>query len=417
MQPARINITPPARRLSDLALVVLFILGCFAPLTALNRPGVGELIERTENRRAAKFPDVETKRYGLVTLPRTGVLRTFPLQFESWFNDHLGARRSLIRLYNLGVTSGVTTQQLTRTSNKEVRGSIVMIGRNGWLFSTIDDSTADYRCLKPFTPPQLDQWQQVFAARQQWLAARGIRYVLMVCPNQQTVYSEHLPLGMTRVNPQSRWQQLSAHLQVHTNLAIVDPCQRLIDGKANWPTYHKTDNHWNDYGGYLGYRQTCETLVPWFPQLRPASLDDFTVSRQAADGRLLAVAIESIRRYSEDLVTLTPKQPRQTKSGPADWSKGYSDFTSSCPTGEIRRVVMLHDSFGEAIGPYLAEHFQHVRYLGVNTGFPADIIAQEQPDLVIQETVERRFMVNEPSNPPQVEYDLQLVRQNSAQPR
>lgn len=401
--PVAANV-PHVRRRFDVAIVALFAISLVVPALGLRRSGVSEQIEQTENRRAARFPDIECRQHGLLPIPRKQTLVNFPHDFEAWFNDHLLGRRSLIRLYNQGTIAGVTTQNLTRGNEGAVRGSEVVIGRDGWLFSSHEMLTDDFRHSRPFTKPQLATWQHVLETRREWLAQRGIRYVVMFGPNQQTIYGEYMPASMTQVHPHSRLDQFMAHFTDQPLVTIVDPRRRLLAGKAHWPTYHKTDTHWNDYGAFLAYQQLCETIQPWFPQLQPAELTDFEVAHRETEGQQLAASVESIVRLPEQLVTLTPKQPRYAQIGPTSWTANQkTDFTVTNPRGELGRVVVLHDSFFEAMMPYVNEDWQHVRYVGVSTEFPAELIEAEQPLLVVQETVERRLMFYEPTNPTSVD--------------
>ena len=72
------------------------------------------------------------------------------------------------------------------------------------------------------------------------------------------------------------------------------------------------------------------------------------------------------------------------------------------PQGEIPSAVLLRDSFGEGLLPYLAGHFQRADWVWTYD-FPADLIEQVHPSLVIEQLVERKLMVLDPVNPPVVE--------------
>jgi hypothetical protein len=57
------------------------------------------------------------------------------------------------------------------------------------------------------------------------------------------------------------------------------------------------------------------------------------------------------------------------------------------PSGEIGRAVVVHDSFFQVVEPYLARHFR--RSLFLRRIFAPELIAGEQPEIVIEEMVER----------------------------
>jgi hypothetical protein len=70
-----------------------------------------------------------------------------------------------------------------------------------------------------------------------------------------------------------------------------------------------------------------------------------------------------------------------------------------CPGGEIGRAFIVHDSFLNAVQPFLARHFR--RSLFVRWLFPAAVIAEERPDVVIEEMTER--LLSRSGSPPAIE--------------
>ena len=60
---------------------------------------------------------------------------------------------------------------------------------------------------------ELEKWQHVFENRRDWLAARGIPYLIVFAPNKSTIYPEHMPSAYNPVHTQSRLDQLMAHLK------------------------------------------------------------------------------------------------------------------------------------------------------------------------------------------------------------
>jgi len=383
------------------------VVAMFAPLTGLWRDGVSEVIERTEKRRASPFPKLEGHWHGPLWVPRKGTMLEFPSTFEVWFNDHLGDRRQIIGVRNLTTYTGLASETVVRPQQGQARNAQVIIGREGWLFATVENLVDDFRCSKPFSEAELDRWEQVLVARHNWLARRGIKYVLMIAPNSHTIYGEYMPRNLTKVNSYSRTDQLLARLRERTDLVTVDPRARLIAGKTNWPTYHKTDTHWNDYGAFLAYEHLCQALQGWYPALRPWRIDDYHVTVCEAEGQELSHAVESIVRFPEQMVKLAPKQPRRAQAvGNLPVSAGESRITNQ-PQAELGRAVVLNDSFFWALWPFVSEHWQHVRYAWT-ADFPIDLIEQERPEIVIQEMVERRLMIYDPKNPAAVDTEQQM---------
>jgi len=48
--------------------------------------------------------------------------------------------------------------------------------------------------------------------------------------------------------------------------------------------FHKTDNHWNDYGGFVAYEAIMNTLSVDFPELTKSSISDYIIDSTIVDG-------------------------------------------------------------------------------------------------------------------------------------
>ena len=165
-----------------------------------------------ENRILATRPELKLARRAL---------GAFPARFEAYFNDQFGFRKrliywlALVKVQGLGVTStpGVT------------------LGRDGWLYLASDAAVSSYRATRPFTPSQLENYRQIVEERRDWLAARGIPYVLVIPPNKETIYPEFMPAAYTKVNSRSRLDQLVDHMKSHSNVPIIDVRDDLREAK------------------------------------------------------------------------------------------------------------------------------------------------------------------------------------------
>src|SRR5207249_4855988 len=126
----------------------------------------------------------------------------------------------------------------------------VILGRSGWLFFAGDEALASYRAVQPFTEVELAAWQRRIETRRDWLAERGICYLVVIAPNKETIYPEFMPESLNRVRPVTRLDQLVAHLRAHSSVAVVDPRDALRTAKAGGILYLRTDTHWNDVGAW-----------------------------------------------------------------------------------------------------------------------------------------------------------------------
>ena len=165
--PRRSSARPPAHRLhasrasrhADLALIAVFVVVICLPLSGLIL-GLDRTFILEENRNLAAWPAIKTDRATLAALSG---------KVEAYFNDHFGFRKRLI--YWLAI---VKVQGLGVTSTPGVT-----LGTNGWLYLASDSAVQSYRVVRPFTSGQLEAFRQLLEARRDWLAARGIPYLLV----------------------------------------------------------------------------------------------------------------------------------------------------------------------------------------------------------------------------------------------
>jgi hypothetical protein len=276
----------------------------------------------------------------------------------------------------------------------------VILGKNGWLFYAGDNSVDDYRCAKPFTPAELERWRQLLERREEWLRRRGIRYLIVFPPNSYTIYPEYAPDWMTRLHPESRLDQLVGYLRANSRLEVLDVRPALMEAKRQGRLFLQTDTHWNDLGVFIAYGQIMERLHAWFPELAARSIAEFNVSFASLSHGDLATLLDAQDRYREEYPLFVSRRParakRQVLQAAGTVRNPYleSVAVSTVDDPGLPRAVMVHDSFGIGLMPFLSEHFQRLLYVHRTEKhyFPAQIIAQEKPDVVIEEEVERTLM-------------------------
>src|SRR5262249_42870784 len=164
---------PARRRVADSGLIVVFLAMICLPVT-WNLVGPSPPEVGAEYRPLGPKPALHLRRE---------VLTAFPVRFEAYYNDHFGFRNTLIRWLDTATVRWLKVS----TSPK------VILGRHGWLFLTEVPVAKVPQETRPFTPAQLAGWQRVLEARRDWLARRGIRYLVVLVPEKQTIYPEELP--------------------------------------------------------------------------------------------------------------------------------------------------------------------------------------------------------------------------------
>jgi hypothetical protein len=319
-------------------------------------------------------------------LPRDrAALDAFPAEFEAYYNDHFGLRSAFIRGMHLvkGRWLGTAT------------AANVLVGLDGWLYFTERPAGTDYDAVRPFTADELRRWCRILQKRHDWLARKGVRYILFIPPDKQTVYPEHLPPELRSRHAQSRLDQLAAELRQHSTVPFLDVRAALWQAREREQVFDATDSHWNPRGAFVGYQALVGRLAEWFPAVRPLPRSAFvdTACRRAGGDLAQMSAQERVR--TEEALGLESVSPRQAQrcAAAGEWAgdcRGSPPQAVECHDPALPRALMFHDSFTWALGPFLAEHFRRIVFVWTDQ-FSPELVRRERPEVVIQQLVERKL--------------------------
>jgi alginate O-acetyltransferase complex protein AlgJ len=327
--------------------------------------------------------------------PRTPTLEkwtwvTYPLQFEWYFGDRIGGRSELLALRTKILLDELGDRPTTN----------VWFGTDGWLFHNAVESVADPVHRYPDLTPAVGKWADEFAARQRWCADRGIRYVVVICPDKDSIYPEYLDAVHQRHPPPRPLPTLSAAL-AGTPVRVVDLTPEVRSAKADpaEPIYFRLDTHWNALGSMAGYRDLARAIeadVPGFPA-RPVG--DFVRSPFAENfGDLARMAGLPQDRQREPVFAYWPgptlpamaEVDAETVAAVTGRATALTHIPPHIWHGDPRgpRIVFCSDSFGQALTPLLAPDCSRLVAVGTY-GLPTELIEREKPVVVVQELVER----------------------------
>lgn len=326
----------------------------------------------------------------------------FAKGFEAYFDDRFGFRRSLVRLSN------AINVEIFRTSPVKR----VMVGKAGWLYLDVRSQGRDaaglirhYYGAEPFTPAQLTGWKRAIEHQRDQAEGRGAHYLFFVAPDKGTIYPEHLPDSLDLRTP-TALDQLSAELEA-TSIATVDLRPPLRAAKELGKVYWRSGSHWTDLGAKVVDDEIVVELAPWFADLAPRPLEAHRITWIEGAGRGIAGMLHLEDRYGESRAELSPARPpaaaqlddaavRRSLAKSAALREVYERapwpvFETGNPT--LPRAVIVTDSFGAALMPFLSEHFERSVFLTriIPPAQRLALIELERPDVVIEEIVERNL--------------------------
>lgn len=361
---------------ADVGLVMGFLVLISLPLVL--QVFLGRETDIPEEKRAERPPP--PLRLNLRTLNQ------YPPRFEAYFGDHFRLRKSMVRAHHW----------IKLVMFRDSPSDAVILGKNEWLFyngiaKNDGDPLADYRGTRPLTEAQCLRFLQAVQARVFWAEQRGAHYMLVVVPNKERVYSEHMPDRFNPLSTNEPLSQLEGRLNRIPNLGFVDLRPVMRDAATRHQVYAKTDTHWNQQGAFLAYEVILRAVQRWCPGVVPHTQDEFVVVRQDNRGGDLAGLLALSDRLIEPSAPVF--RPRFTSS--SRQVPGHDADNQEWVAGnpELPTAVVFHDSFGNALIPFLKEHFRRIWFRNLCEDFDQALMEEVRPQVVITVMAERNLRV------------------------
>jgi hypothetical protein len=168
--------------------------------------------------------------------------------------------------------------------------------------------------------------------------------------------------------------------QLHTDVISID-AYRYIEASADDFLYFKTDHHWTARGAYQAYRAFCtkagyeatplssfkrHVKKPFFGSLYYATLDArLKTSGDSLEYFMLPVPVLGQRYPDRNLKKIMPTDVVSERLGRAGSYLAFigGDYPLTRITSGVRngkKILMVKDSYGNAMAPFLALHYQEV---------------------------------------------------------
>ncbi len=309
---------------------------------------------------------------------------------NNYLQDHFGLRDFLIHRYQ---------RELEKRFHKAP--SKVITGLDGWLFFDNFGLIDDFFGHTPLSDTELDAWLDEIRHRKEWLARQGVRYLHIIAPNKQSLYSQYLMENGKELKGVTRFEQLEKRLSPAFPDYMVNLHTALEARQNEGLLYFKNDTHWNIRGAYFAYLEILKTLRQWFPD--EIFRDDFALGKDMAivggnlgHGGDLATMIGAKGRI-EKIPVLKPFKKytsiasieKYHLSG-VKYSPAMPSYATLCKNKKLRAVV-FRDSFFVHMQPFFSENFGEVIYLWKRYDQKniEKIMQFWKPDIVIEMTVER----------------------------
>ncbi|MDR3088720.1 MAG: hypothetical protein LBU39_02765 [Desulfobulbaceae bacterium] len=373
------------RNFTDWAVIVIFVAAIFAPPVQMFFSPIDTWSDG-ENRALAVMPP----------WPKNGQnLTGLTIKIDRFLDDHFGFRQDYIARYQ---------RQMLRWFDILPASMPVLRGLDGWYFFTMFQLLDDFYGRIPLTAAQIQTWIKTQTEKQRWLYEQGIRYLLVIPPNKQSVYPQMLDENALAAQKKSRRDQVVAALGDKTFAFMPDLQEKFRNYSGGKPLYYRGDSHWNDLGASLAFQEMINTLSRWFPGTNFHT--DYAITKKingrggnsGMGGDL--VRIVGIPNHRENYPCFA-RRPRGIKRLPLPYH--FSDlppqpdrpsYLTRAPRAKNQlKALVFRDSFFVPLAPLIAENFGEVIFLwkSYDKKNVEEAIAHFKPDVVIEEIVERHM--------------------------
>jgi len=351
-----------------LVLISIFIL-------FLLYPSIATLIGISPNRYT-----VAPSRQKFPTLENNNIFKYFS-DFDAYYSEKFNGRSMYYRSM-----SGLKYNLFGTSAKRES----VLVGKDGFLFlgnnaSNIINETLG---LDLFSDKEVERIEKRMLQALNWMDKKDIKFYITVGPNKHTIYPEKLP-SKVDTSQRTKINQIADVVNGIENATWIGLEENLIKAKKHGLLYHKTDTHWNTFGGYFAYRQIMNILNKDFPgEFIPMPLSYMErYSDEKTISGLTRMLDYPIHESTNEVRVLNVRSKAQAKELNMKHHRKDAEIRFKAPKKK-RKAVIIRDSYSIALVDFLKEHFEEVVFIWTGK-LTKDIILKEDPDIVIYQVVER----------------------------
>ncbi len=384
------------KRILPIFTVILFVVPFFGSLLIFGEQS-GVFLS-SENRQAVSMT-------GIDRFTSHGLKRFFGNK-NQYIDDRLMGKEELVPVLN----------ELLLDPEKVSRFDLSrgLIGKNEWIFLGNDYSRViDKHCQENFP---LDNYEFQSSINKIDLLKNtteelGGTYVLFIAPDKHNIYCDELPqwLGDTCKNSEIFTRKLISKIEDETSVNVVYPALELKSQISKGQLFHKSDTHWNLWGGKVGFvalmrdmerlgfiRDFQEISLMDLKQIRNEKLGDLAHILALPSGYKISKDFDYVFQRPDQLLVRWKEVNRKEELKPFTVSSGsapskFYAYMENESAMYRTKLLVLCDSFNNAMSPYFNLYFSNVMYVSRRSSMDEKIraIKKFKPTIVINEIVER----------------------------
>lgn len=287
--------------------------------------------------------------------------------------------------YNFAFRNMLSKQYLALKSNVVNVSSIpdkVVNGKEGWYFlgNSYKNVYSESLGVVKYPEEEITTIANNVLEMNRFCDSLGVKFYFFVAPNSHSIYKEYLP-----VKPNSKLRRIDLlNIKLKNKFNIIDVRTNLLSAKSQNILYHKTDTHWNEYGGFIASQEIIKTIKKDFNHISLLDKNNFNVKRTQVNQMDLTKML-GINAKDEKINFIEKKlSPIQMRNDTINKIVEIKVINTS----KKLKTIVYSDSFGANLIPFLNCTFGNLTYI-LSSKFNKQRIIAEKPDFVIFEVVER----------------------------
>ncbi|WP_107038123.1 alginate O-acetyltransferase AlgX-related protein [Brumimicrobium mesophilum] len=308
-------------------------------------------------------------------------LDNFPSDFDEFAADNFFFRSPLLKMFHY---------MKFYTFNISPHPEKAIIGRDGWMFKSGEELEL-ISGKHNFSKDQLNDFSAEWRERKVYLDERNIPFFWIIAPMKHMIYTDKLPYNI-HVSKSNRTEMLKKHMEKEFPNLILDPIPYFLSKKDSLKLYLKLDNHWNHRAAHLLTELILEKLRVQFPNKNIIDIPKLHWEKEKIQKgyHYNVMGIDELTEENELIVIDNPKSVEAEKYGfpiiedfAYPWS--YENRYTNTNLKNGLRVLIIRDSFGEAIIPLVREVFSETLLIfdAWEYKLNEEIIEKFKPDVVI----------------------------------
>jgi len=314
-----------------------------------------------------------------VEKPQFAFSSEYPRNFEKYFNDNYGFRKTLIS----------ANSKISDKIFNESPDARVAVGKDGWFYFDNCDALLDAVGKAEISDELVEKGAKHFYQNWKNLKAKNIEYLFVIAADKSTVYPEFLPDYMKPQGPYRMDKFIAALKKQDPNFPVLDLRPTMLKAKEKDIIYHKTDTHWNKRGAHAAYLEIAKKIgiKPYLRSEFENKEDDF-MRGDISD----IIGVDTVNVDYD----LKPKfkVSYEEAEAPEAFKSFHNAYFTTNKNKNLPVLFTYKDSYFSDLVPFVSNHFSKAYYANE---FPCDInyenIKNFHPNIVIHQFWEGRIEV------------------------